>query len=105
MDPTSPSRDISIRDGNINSNNNTNHNPNNNNGYNGGNNTGNNTGNGGSTAPRKKTVGPYELVKKLGSGSYAEVFEGIDTRSPTRERYALKAIARGMLIFMIEEME
>ena len=56
------------------------------------------------TAPRRNrhsTVGPYKLVKKIGRGSFAEVFQAI--HQETRETVAVKAIKRRSLTRKTQE--
>ena len=48
-----------------------------------------------------KIVGNYELTLKLGSGSYAQVFRCI--HSKTGESYAIKAISKGKVLSLIEK--
>jgi serine/threonine protein kinase len=43
---------------------------------------------------KTKVVGHYELTSKLGSGSYAQVYKGLDTRNG--EYFAIKQIAKGL---------
>ena len=42
-----------------------------------------------------KVVGNYQVVKKLGNGSFASVYLGVDKRDG--RQYALKAISIGLL--------
>jgi len=41
-------------------------------------------------------VGEYDLVQKLGHGSYADVFKGIHI--PSNQRFAVKAISKGIYL-------